>query len=107
MVSLSKTLVKNTDYLGGDLKRPQQMTEDEIEGLDFQEAPGVKDSSVFYRMQEDLLYIHEMDHAIGAVYLRGTEGVWKVDFSDTWQTMKTFEDADYRIAMWLDQLPLD
>ncbi len=78
-----------------------------MESLDFQEAPGVKDSSVFYRMQEDLLYIHEMDHAIGAVYLRGNEGVWKVDFSDTWQTMKTFEDADYRIAMWLDQLPLD
>ncbi len=107
MVSLSKTLVKNTDYLGGDLKRPQRLTEDEVESLDFQEAPGVKDSSVFYRMQEDLLYIHEMDHAIGAVYLRGNEGVWKVDFSDTWQTMKTFEDADYRIAMWLDQLPLD
>ena len=107
MVSMSKTLVKNNDYLGGELKRPERVDPEEAEKLDFSHAPAVKDSSVFYRMQEDLLYIHEIDHAIQQVYLRGKEDVWRVEFSDTYQTMKTFEDADYRIAMWLDTLPVD
>lgn len=109
MVSLSKTLVKNTDYLGGDLKRPEKVEPEEAEKLDFDSASvlHLKDSEVFYRMQEDLLYIHEIDHAIQTVYLRGKEDIWAVDFSDTHQTMKIFEEADYRIAMWLDNLPID
>lgn len=105
MVSLSKTLVKNSDYLGGELKRPERMDEEESSRLDFENAPAVKDPDVFYRMQEDLLYIHEIDHAIQKVYLKAKDAVWMVEFSDTYQTMKTFEDADYRIAMWLDILP--
>ncbi len=107
MVSLSKTLVKNNDYLGGNLKRPERMESEEAGQLDFVNAPPVKDPDVFYRMQEDLLYIHEIDHAIRKVYLKGKEDVWMVEFSDTYQTMKTFENADYRIAMWLDVLPPD
>lgn len=107
MVSLSKTLVKNNDYLGGELKRPVRMKEEEADQLDFQSAPSVSDDSIEYTMQEDLLYIHEIDHAIQKVYLRGREGTWQVEFADTYQTMKLFEDADYAIAMWLDVLPTD
>lgn len=107
MISLSKTLVKNTDYLGGDLKRPEWMEEPDVTEEDFDSATLLDDKFVRYRMQEDLLYIREVDHAIGAVYFRGKEGVWKVDFSDTWQTMKTFENAEYWTAMWCDSLPPD
>lgn len=107
MVSLSKTLVKNNDYLGGDLKRPELLEKEIADTLDFQSAAAVNEPYVKYRMQEDLLYIHEIDHAIKKVYLRGREETWCVEFSDTYQTMKTFEDADYYIAMWLDELPAD
>lgn len=107
MVSLSKTLVKNSDYVGGELKRPVYMDSGEAERLDFDAAAFVTDPIVEYEMQEDLLYIHERDHAIKKVYFRGKEAVWFVEFADTYQTMKTFEDADYSIAMWLDMLPVD
>lgn len=108
MVSLSKTLVKNNDYLGGDLKRPERMDDEQAERLDFASAPPVEEPSVSYARQEDIFYIHEIDHAIKKVYFSGKEsGIWFVEFADTYQTMKTFEDADYRIAMWLDVLPPD
>ncbi len=108
MVSLSKALVKNTDYLGGDLKRPEEVLGGEAEKIraSLDSAPAVDNPVVRYRMQEDVLYIHETDHLIQKVYFYEREGdLWEVDFSDTWQTMKTFEDADYNIAMWLDKLP--
>lgn len=107
MVSLSKNLVKNNNYLGGDLKRPEPVDEEAAGRLDFASAPMVEDPSISYMRQEDLLYIHEVDHAIKKVYLLGKEGLWFVEFADTYQTMKTFEDADYSIAMWLDTLPCD
>lgn len=108
MVSLSKTLVKNNDYLGGDLKRPERMEEEQAERLDFASAPPVTELSVTCARQEDIFYIHEVDHAIKKVYFLGKEeGTWFVEFADTYQTMETFEDADYRIAMWLDVLPPD
>lgn len=107
MVSLSKTLVKMNDYLGGELKRPDLVDAKEAESLDFANAVEVSDPTVKYQMQEDLLYIHEVDHAIKKVYLKGKETTWCVDFSDTYQTMKTFINADYYIAMWLDNLPVD
>lgn len=107
MVSLSKALVKISDYVVGDLKRPECLDEEKAERLDFQSAPPVRDAVTDYQMQEDLLYIHEVDHAIKKVYLRGKESVWFVEFADTYQTMKTFEEAQYSIAMWLDVLPED
>lgn len=107
MVSLSKNLVKNNNYLGGDLKRPEPVEKEAAGRLDFESAPMTEDPSISYMRQEDLLYIHEVDHAIKKVYLLGKEGLWFVEFADTYQTMKTFEDADYSIAMWLDTLPSD
>ena len=107
MVSLSKALVKISDYVVGELKRPVRMEEEEAERLNFENALPVRDSVIDYEMQEDLLYIHETDHAIKKVYLRGKESVWQVEFADTYQTMKTFEEAEYSIAMWLDALPAD
>ncbi len=107
MVSLSKMLVKNNDYLGGDLKRPERIDPETVERMNFDSADPVSDPVVDYEMQEDILYIYETDHEIGGVYLRGRESVWSVDYADTYQTMKTFEDADYYIAMWLEDLPAD
>ena len=107
MVSLSKALVKISDYVVGELKRPVRMEEEEAERLNFENALPVRDSVIDYEMQEDLLYIHETDHAIKKVHLRGKESVWQVEFADTYQTMKTFEEAEYSIAMWLDALPAD
>lgn len=107
MVSLSKALVKNTDYICGDLKRPQLLDQETAEKLDFENAPAVRDPSITYRRQEDIFYIHETDHAVEKVYFRGLESVWYVEFADTYQTMKIFETADYSIAMWMDTLPPD
>ncbi len=105
MQSLAKPLVKNTDYLCGDLKRPEKLSQGEAEHINFSGVKRVSESAIRYRRQEDLLYIHEIDHMIHKVYLKGENDVWCVDFADTYQTMKTFEDADYNIVMWLDTLP--
>ncbi len=107
LVSLSKLFVNNNDYLGGDLKRPERIDPETVERMNFDSADPVSDPVVDYEMQEDILYIYETDHEIGGVYLRGRESVWSVDYADTYQTMKTFEDADYYIAMWLEDLPAD
>ncbi len=106
-VSLSKALVKNTDYVCGDLKRPQPLEEAQAKGLNFEEAPAVREPSISYRRQEDLFYIREIDHAVKKVYFRGLESVWYVEFADTYQTMKIFETLEYSIVMWLDVLPAD
>ncbi len=107
MVSLSKALVKNTDYVCGDLKRPEPLEAAQVERLNFEVAPSVREPSISYRRQEDLFYIREVDHAVKKVYFRGLESVWYVEFADTYQTMKIFETLEYSIVMWLDTLPPD
>lgn len=107
MLSLSRALVKNNDYIVGELKRPICLEEEDAGRLDFQAARPVTDPDVEYEMQEDILYIKERDHAVSRVYFRGRDGVWAVDFSETYQTMEIFEHAKYHIAMWLDSLPVD
>lgn len=107
MMSLSRALAKNNNYIIGELKQPICMQDEEAERIDFQEAQPATDSDVEYEMQEDILYIRERDHAVSRVYFRGRESVWFVDFSETDQTMETFEEVRYSIAMWLESLPAD
>ncbi|MCI5882500.1 MAG: aryl-sulfate sulfotransferase [Eubacterium sp.] len=107
MTSLSKALVQNTDYLLGDLKRPVLAPKEMCERWEFEQAPSVNHASICYRRREDVLYVREVDHLIQKVIFCGKENVWYVDFGDTYQTMKTFENAVYYIAMWMDVLPSD
>lgn len=108
MVSLSKPLSKNNDYLCGDLKRPEKVdSSEEVERITSTTLNG-KPEGVRFRRQEDLIYIRETDHLLKNVYFVGKEtGLWKVDFSDTYQTMDTFRTAEYSIVMWVDNLPAD
>ena len=107
MTSLSKALFQNTDYLLGDLKRPVLAPKEMCERWEFEQAPSVNHASICYRRREDVLYVREVDHLIQKVIFCGKENVWYVDFGDTYQTMKTFENAVYYIAMWMDVLPSD
>ena len=107
MISLSKALVQNTEYLLGDLKRPVLAEKERETAWDFTTAVNVADSAIRYRRREDVFYVREVDHTIQTVIFHGKEKTWYVDFKDTYQTMKTFENAVYYIAMWLDVLPPD
>lgn len=104
---LARPLLAGREYLCGDLKRPVRMSDKEASAPDFRKNQKVDDMAVGYLMQEDLLYIHGADHSIRKVYLIGKEGNYAVDFSETYQTMEVFRDAEYYIAMWLDTLPSD
>ena len=107
MTSLSKALVQNADYLLGELKRPILAENERLAAWDFEAAKNVTDPMIRYRRREDVFYVREVDHTIQTVIFRGKEKVWYVDFKDTYQTMKTFENAVYYIAMWMDVLPPD
>lgn len=107
MLSLSKALVKNTDYIVGELKRPVRLSDEDAGRMDFQAACPVDDADVEYEMQEDILYIKERDHAVNSVYFRGRDGVWSVGFTETCRSADAPEQEKYRIAMWLDSLPAD
>ena len=107
MVSLSRALVKNNDYIVGGLRRPERLEGEDVCPPDFMSAHAVADSVVSYEMQEDILYICEGDHAINTVYFQGREGVWFVTFEDTYRTSDNFGHKAYSIAVWLDVLPAD
>lgn len=107
MVSLSRALVKNNDYIVGGLRRPERLEGEDVCPPDFMSAHSVADSVVSYEMQEDILYICEGDHAINTVYFQGREGVWFVTFEDTYRTSDNFGHKAYSIAVWLDVLPAD
>lgn len=104
---LAKPLLAGREYLCGDLKRPEHLSEEEFSTLNFQRSCKVNDMAIDYRMQEDLLYIHGVDHSIAKVYLIGKEDNYVIDFSETYQTMDVFRDSEYYMAMWLDTLPSD
>lgn len=107
MLSLSRALVKNNDYIVGELKRPERLTDEDAARMDFQAIHPVRDADVEYEMQEDILYIKERDHAVSNIYFQGRDGIWSVDFSETRRTMEIFEQEKYCIAVWLDSLPAD
>lgn len=107
VAELAKPLLAGREYFCGDLKRPEHLPKEEFSALNFQKHQKVSDMAVDYRMQEDLLYIHGVDHSIRKVYLIGKKDNYVVDFSGTHQTMEVFENSEYYIAMWLDTLPPD
>lgn len=104
---LAKPLLAGKEYLCGDLKRPERLSKEEFLSLHFHKMKRVSDMAVDYRMHEDILYIHGVDHSIRKVYFIGKKDNFVVDFSETHQTMEVFETAEYYIAMWLDTLPSD
>ena len=107
VAALAEPLLASRDYVCGDLKRPEPLSEEAYQALEVQEKCRVKDEKIDYVMQEDLLYIHEVDHSVRKVYFFGKKGNYYVEFADTYQTMQLFEEAEYYITMWLDTLPSD
>lgn len=106
MTSLSKALVKNTNYIVGELMRPGLIEEEEAERLEFQSA-AAEDTPAEFEMQEDVLYIYDLGHAVKRIILRGKTGIWDVEWEDTYQTAGISEGIRYGIAVWLDTLPAD
>lgn len=101
---LTEAMPVTKDYLAGTLKHMEKLKKEE--GDRILARPRVKpvDKSLAYVLREDVLYIHERDHLIQNVYLAGKQSVYHVDYTDTYQTMETFEGAEYFIPMWLDTL---
>lgn len=105
--ALTEALPITKDYVAGNLKHAQLLPEGEAEKLLFDKADRTANEKLSYILREDVLYIHETDHLIQKVYFAGKKNVYYVDYADTYQTMATFENAEYFIPMWLDTLPDD
>jgi hypothetical protein len=105
--SLTEALPITKDYVAGNLKHAELLPDGEAEKQMFYQAEKTDNEKLSYVLREDVLYIHETDHLIQKVYFVGKKQVYFVDYADTYQTMKTFENAEYYIPMWLDTLPDD
>lgn len=101
---MTEPLPVTKDYLAGTLKHAEKLSEEEGRKLIARPVSKIENDSLAYVLREDILYIHETDHLIQKVYLAERNSVYAVDFSDTYQTMETFENAEYFIPMWLDTL---
>ncbi len=104
---LSKALLKNSDYVVGDLKRPEMLTDEEAEHIDFRAAGAPAEAAARYEIQEDILYISGRDHAVSRIYLQGKESVWRAELTNTCQTVPDMAAEEYSAAIWLDTLPAD
>lgn len=104
---LAKPLLANRNYICGDLKRPKPLLKEELSWLKGIQSRRVDDLVIDYKTNEDILYVHGMDHSIRKVYLLGKKGNYAVDFTETKQTMKVFAESKYYLAMWLDKIPSD
>lgn len=105
--SLARALLKNSDYVVGDLARPELLAGEEAERIDFRAAGTPSESAVDYRVQEDILYISGRDHAVSRVWLQGRESVWCAEFTDTYPASSEMAAEEYGTAIWLDTLPAD
>lgn len=101
---MTEPLPITKDYLAGTLKHAEKLSEEEAKKVLARPVSKIENDSLAYVLREDILYIHETDHLIQKVYLAERGSVYAVDFSDTYQTMETFENAEYFIPMWLDTL---
>lgn len=95
------------DYMAGDLKHPKLVAKEKAETLNFAKASRVKNPEILYLNCEDLFYVKGKDHTIRKVYLVGKKDCYEVDFTDTYQTMEIFENAEYFLSMWFKGLPKD
>lgn len=107
IASLAEPLENIREYVCGTLKQPQPLSEEDRAALELTAAKKVEDPKISFKLQEDILYVHETDHSVRKVYLIGKKGSYYVEFADTYQTMKLFEEAVYYISMWLNTLPPD
>ncbi len=106
VVPLSKALVKNSNYLCGDLRRPERVGKKELGKIKFSET-NVAKKRFSYVLREDVLYINQVDHDVKKVYFKGNNATFVVDFTDTWQTRDIFKESEYDIVMWLDEIDSD
>ncbi len=101
--SLSKALVKNSNYIVGELCRPVY-SEDEP---DLYRAVPAEGPEVQYGIQEDILYLYESDPVVTGVCFRGKTGCWEVRSEDTYRPAKASDASGAGMAIWLDVLPAD
>ncbi len=101
---MTEPLPITKDYIAGTLKHAGKLPEEEGRKLLARPVSKSENDKLDYVLREDILYIHETDHLIQKVYLTDGKSVYFVEFSDTYQTMETFENAEYYIPMWLDTL---
>lgn len=101
--SLSKALVKNNNYIVGELCRPESLEEEP----DFQSAVPAMDTKVHYEMQEDILYLYESAPVVTRVCFRGKMGCWEVRPEDTYRPAEVSDETVGGMAIWLDVLPAD
>lgn len=105
--ALTTALPLTKDYVAGNLKHAQPMPEEEAQAFRNRTVRSTDNEKLSYVVREDVLYVHETDHLIQKVYFAGKKGIYYVDYADTWQTMETFENAEYYIPMWMDTLKED
>ncbi len=105
---LTKPLPKIENYLGGDWKHPQRISEMEMKEIPISRCRRVPKMQAEYLMQEDLLFIHALDHSLKKVYFVGREGnYYMVGFDETYQTMDVFREVDYYYTIWANNLAAD
>lgn len=104
---LTEALPNDGRYVAGSLKHAELLPKDKAAELLARPQKRLNNDKVSYVVREDVLYIHETDHLIQKVYFVGRDNVYFVEYADTYQTMETFENAEYFIPMWMDTLGED
>ncbi|MCI5936893.1 MAG: aryl-sulfate sulfotransferase [Eubacterium sp.] len=107
VTALTKPLPLNREYVCGNLRQPKPVKLQDMEKISFKRCKKLTDPAYFLLRQEDLIFIREVDHAISKIYFAGAKGVFEVNYEDTYQTMKTFEDKEYFITTQINHLPKD
>lgn len=101
--SLSKALVKNSNYIVGDLRRPVLLPDEpDVPGV----VPAVE-TAIHFEMQEDIFCVYPSDPAVTGVCFRGKTCIWEVKATDTYQPAGGTDGAGQGMAVWLDVLPAD
>lgn len=101
--SLSKALVKNSNYIVGDLRRPVLLPDEpDVPGV----VPAVE-TAIYFEMQEDIFCVYPSDPAVTGVCFRGKACIWEVKTADTYQPAGGTDGAGQGMAVWLDVLPAD
>lgn len=62
------------------------------------------DAAFEVRFQEDMLLVTMVDHGMDYLYLVSEEQCYVCDLTNTYQTMKIFEDKVYDIPFWLKDI---
>ena len=104
---LAEPLQMTGDYQVGQIKQPQEISSSKYCKLKSEKKHHIKSAAIEYEMQEDLLFVNNVDHEVEKVYFIGDKGGYQVDFDDTYQTMDVFRTMVYKVAMQLTNLPKD